>query len=141
MRRLGRISDESQYEDNGLQRSDHPVANFTTVIAQPASTGNPLYPNARDPNLARKSMPSLVLPEQTMSLHLNNLNEPPVSGAEDADVVCTALAVKNEWETAQGASRARYSTRRAFDKAPMMSFASEKGVPNGNDFISIFSIH
>jgi len=120
------------------QRTDIPVANLTSVIAQ--SQARNMHPMARNPRNRLAPMASLVLPEQTMSLHLNNLNEPPVPAAEDASVVCTALAVKNEWETTQGTSRTRYSGRRAVDKSPMTSFASEKHVSNGNDFISIFSI-
>jgi hypothetical protein len=81
-------------------------------------------------------MASFLPPEQTVSLHLNNLNEPPVpasSGAEDADV-CIVQAVKNEWETTQGISRARYSGGRIVGKT-LMSFASEKDVSIGKDLI------
>lgn len=109
VRRLGSriLSTDSQYEDlNG----HHP---------QPSTGTAGLLQHARDPS-SRLARASLVLPEQTMSLHLNNLNDPPApatsAAAEpDADVVCTVSAVKNEWETT------RFS-----DKSHMIHFASEK---------------
>jgi hypothetical protein len=112
---------------------------LTTVVAHPPTRqARSMYPSVGDPKkrLGRKPMASFLPPEQTVSLHLNNLNEPPVpasSGAEDADV-CIVQAVKNEWETTQGISRARYSGGRIVGKT-LMSFASEKDVSIGKDLI------
>lgn len=137
VRQLGRISSDCQYEDNS-QRSDA-VHNLTAIVAHPsAEQARNTYPNVRDPKnrLGRKSMASFVLPEQTVSLRLNNLNEPPVlpiSGADDADV-CTVQVVKNEWETTQGTSKARFSGGRIVGKT-VTSFASENNGAAGKAFI------
>ena len=137
VRQRGKISADSQYEDNG-QRSDA-INSLTTVVARHTAgqvIRNITYPNVRDSKnrLGRKSMASFMLPEQTVSLHLNNLNEPPVparSGAEDADV-CTVQTVKNEWETT---SRARFSGGINVGKT-LMSFAAEKDASTGKVLIS-----
>lgn len=63
VRCFGRISDEFQYEDNGLQCSDYFVVNFIIVIVQLVFIGNLLYLNVRDFNFVWKFMLSLVFSE------------------------------------------------------------------------------
>ncbi|KAG0574276.1 hypothetical protein KC19_VG249700 [Ceratodon purpureus] len=138
VRQLGMISADPQCEENG-QRSDV-VNNFPSMLPHPfTGQRKTMYPNAKDPTsrIGRRSVASFLQPEQTVSLHLNNLNELPVpasSGAEGADV-CTVPAVKNEWGTTPGTSRARFSGGQIVGKT-LMSVASEKDISNGNDRLS-----
>ena len=142
VRQLGMISADPQYEENG-QRSDA-VNNFPSMLPHPfTGQRKTMYPNAKDPTsrIGRRSMASFLQPEQTVSLHRNNLNElpvPAISGAEDADV-CTVPAVKNEWGTTPGTSRARFSGGQIVGKT-LMSVASEKDISNGKDSMCFLSV-